>query len=360
MRAAVTSTIAAAVPLVPRLCPGNKEYCPNVDIDAYVMAHTAEWQRLEQLTKRRRHLSGSEVDELVGLYQRVATHLSAVRVAAGDPALVARLSTLVARARVAVTGAHTPAWRDIGRFALVSFPVTAYRARWWWLGSAIGSLAVALVCGWWIARSPRVQLGIAPPAQLRQLVGQDFRGYYSQYAATSFAAKVWTNNVWVAAQSLLFGILLGIPTLIVLLQNALNIGVDGGLMIAYGRGPEFFGLILPHGLLELTAVFLAAGAGLRLGWCIIDPGPRPRGRALAEEGRATIGLALGLIVVLLVSGVIEAFVTPSSLPTWARILIGAAAESAFLAYVIVLGRRGLRAGLSGDIEAAPDVLPVTG
>jgi uncharacterized membrane protein SpoIIM required for sporulation len=331
-----------------------------VDVDAYVQAHAAEWQRLERLVRRRRRLSGAEVDELVRLYQRAATHLSAVRAASHDPALVARLSTLVARARAAVTGAHTPTWRDIGRFVLVSFPVTAYRTRWWWLGSAIGSLAVAIVAGWWIARSPRVQLGIAPSAQIRQLVGQDFRDYYSQYAATSFAAKVWTNNVWVAAQSLLFGILLGIPTLIVLLQNALSIAVDGGLMFAYGRGTEFFGLILPHGLLELTAVFLAAGAGLRLGWCIIDPGDRPRGQALAEEGRATIGLALGLIAVLLVSGVIEAFVTPSPLPTWARILIGVAAEAAFLAYVTVLGRRGLRAGHSGDIEAAPDTLPVVG
>ncbi len=331
-----------------------------MDVDAYVMAHAAEWQRLEHLVRRRRRLSGPEVDELVSLYQRVTTHLSAVRAAAHDPALVARLSTLVARARAAVTGAHTPAWRDIGRFALVSFPVTAYRARWWWLGSALGSLALALLAGWWIARSPRVQIGIAPPAQIRQLVGQEFRGYYSQYAATSFAAKVWTNNAWVAAQSLIFGIVLGIPTLVVLAGNALNIGVDGGLMFAYGRGPEFFGLVLPHGLLELTAVFLAAGAGLRLGWCIIDPGRRPRGQALAEEGRATIGLALGLIVVLLVSGVIEAFVTPSPLPTWARILIGVCAETAFLTYVIVLGRRGLRAGRSGDIEAAPDTLPVAG
>ena len=78
-------------------------------------------------------------------------------------------------------------------------------------------LFVALLVGWWVARSPHVQAGIAPPAQIRQLVGQEFRGYYSQYAATSFAAKVWTNNVWVAAQSLMFGILLGIPTLIVLI-----------------------------------------------------------------------------------------------------------------------------------------------
>lgn len=331
-----------------------------MDVDAFVAAHQAEWDRLDDLVARRRRLSGDEVDELVTTYQRATTHLSALRTAGHDPALVARLSTRVARARSAVTGAHTPSWRSVGRFAIVSFPTMAYRARWWWLGTAAGSLLVALVTGLWIARSPAVQASLLPRAAAAQLVNHEFRDYYSQYAATSFAARVWTNNAWVAAESLTFGILLGVPTLLVLFENAANIGIDGGLMFAHGRGVEFFALILPHGMLELSAVFLAAAAGLRLGWQIIDPGPRPRAQALAAEGRETITIVLGLIVVLLVSGVIEAFVTPSPLATWARILIGGCAEAAFLGYVIVLGRRASAAGLSPDIEDAPDVLPVAG
>jgi uncharacterized membrane protein SpoIIM required for sporulation len=330
-----------------------------VDVDAYVAAHQREWARLDELVRRRRSLSGPEVDELVELYQRAATHLSAVQAAGHDPVLVARMSTRLARARSAVTGAHASTWRDVGRLALVSFPAAAYRARWWWLGTAVGSLAVATIIGWWIARNPAVQTSLLPPGDVKQLVNHDFQHYYSQYAATSFAARVWTNNVWVAAESLIFGILLGLPTLYVLFTNALNLGVDGGLMIGHGKAALFFGLILPHGMLELSAVFLAAAAGLRLGWCIIDPGPRTRATALAEEGRATVTIALGAIVVLLVSGIIEAFVTPSPLPTWARILIGVVAETAFLSYVITFGRRAVAAGQTGDIEAAPDTLPVT-
>ena len=330
-----------------------------VDTDIFVAAHRADWARLDDLVRRRRRLSGAEVDELVGLYQRTATHLSVVRSAAGgDAVLTAELSGRVARARSAVTGAHAPAWRQVARFATVGFPLAAYRARWWWAGAAAGSIIVAVATGAWIARSPAVQASLLPPAQARALVQSQFRDYYSQYAATSFAAKVWTNNAVVAAESLIFGILLGIPTLFVLLNNALNGGVDGGFMIAHGRGTEFWALILPHGMLELTAVFLAAAAGLRLGWTIIDPGPRPRSRALAEEGRSTITIVLGLIVVLAVSGVIEAFVTPSPLPTWARIGIGAVAEVSFLIYVFFFGSRALRAGESGDIEQAPDMVPV--
>jgi uncharacterized membrane protein SpoIIM required for sporulation len=331
-----------------------------VDVDAFVAAHRGEWDRLDHLVARRHRLTGDEVDELVALYQRVATHLSAVRTAGHDPALAARLSTQVARARSAVTGAHAPAWRSAARFAAVSFPVMAYRLRWWWLATATGSLLVALVMGWWIARSPAVQAALLPRAQAARLVNREFRDYYSQYAATSFAAQVWTNNAVVAAESLIFGILLGVPTLLVLFENSANIAVDGGLMVGHGRGVEFFALILPHGMLELSAVFLAAAAGLRLGWRIIDPGPLPRSQALAREGRETITIALGLVAVLLASGLIEAFVTPSPLPAWARIGVGACAEAAFLGYVIVFGRRGTAAGLSPDIEDAPDVVPVAG
>ena len=331
-----------------------------MDLAVFAAAHEAEWRRLDDLVKRRHRLTGAEVDELVALYQQTTTHLSTVRSAGQDPVLVAALSSRVARARAAVVGASAPGWGMVGRFALVSFPAMAYRVRWWWLSTAAGSLLVAFVIGWWVARSPQVQAALLPPSQVSKLVRQEFQDYYSQYAATSFAAQVWTHNVWVAAESLIFGIVLGLPTLWVLFSNAANIGAIGGLMIAHGRGVLFFALILPHGMLELTAVFLAAATGLRLGWTVIDPGPRPRGRALAEEGRASVTIALGCIVVLLTSGLIEAFVTPSPLATWARILIGAAAEAAFLGYVIVVGRRAAAAGLTADIAEAPDVAPVAG
>ena len=151
-------------------------------------------------------------------------------------------------------------------------------------------------------------------------------------------------------------------TLFALFQNAANVGVIGGYMFAAGMGGLFLGLISPHGILELTAVFVAAGAGLRLGWTIIDPGPRRRADAIAEEGRSTVVIALGLVVVLAVSGAIEAFVTPSGLPTWTRVGIGVVAEVAFLTYVWVLGGRAARRGETGDLEEElrGDYVPVAG
>jgi len=336
-----------------------------VDIDVFVAAHRAEWARLEELVRRAgrpRQLRGAEVDELVALYQRTATHLSVVQSRSPDPLLIGRLSTLVARARAAVTGAGVPAWRDAARFLVITFPAVVYRARWWWLGAALGSLLVAFALGVWVDLHPQVQAAIAAPAEVKRLVEHDFANYYSENPAGSFAARVWTNNAWVAAGTLSLGVFLGLPTLWILLQNATNVGVAGGLMAASGRSEQFFGLILPHGMLELTAVFVAAGVGLRLGWTVVDPGRRSRLEALATEGRAAFSVALGLVLVLLVSGAIEAFVTPSSLPTWGRIGVGLLAETVFLAWVLILGRRAAVAGETGDLLLGqrPDVAPVVG
>ncbi|TDC63097.1 stage II sporulation protein M [Actinomadura sp. GC306] len=331
-----------------------------MDVDAYVAAHNAEWQRLEWLINRGRKLTGAEADELVELYQRAATHLSVVRSSSPDPQLVGRLSSLVARGRAAVAGAQAPLWRDVSRFAKVSFPVVAYRARWWWLGCAVLGNLVSFALAVWIVHSPEVQASLGTPDEIRELVEHDFANYYTEHSAASFAFQVWVNNAWVSAVALIFGILLGIPTVYVLLLNQLNLGLIAGLMFAHGKGDVFFGLILPHGLLELTAVYLACAGGLKLGWTIIDPGPRRRGQALAEEGRAAVSIAIGLIAVLLVSGLIEGFVTGWVHVTWLRIGIGVVAEAAFLAYVIVLGRRAVRQGETGDADLRPDMAPVAG
>ncbi|WP_329217885.1 stage II sporulation protein M [Streptomyces sp. NBC_01485] len=325
-----------------------------MDLDVFVSAHRAEWDRLDALLRRRRSLTGAETDELVTLYQRTATHLSLIQSSAPDPQLTGRLTQLVARARSAVTGTRRASWRDVTRFLTQGFPAAVYRSRHWWIPTALLSIAVAALLGWWIGTHPEVQSSIAAPDELRELTrpGGLYETYYSSHQAAAFAAQVWTNNAQAAAMCLVLGVFLGLPVLWVLFQNMLNLGIGAGLMSSAGRLDTFLGLVLPHGLLELTAVFVAAGTGLRLGWTVIDPGPRTRRTALAEEGRAAVGMAIGLALVLFVSGAIEGFVTPSGLPTWARITIGIAAELAFLAYVYVLGGRAARAGATGDVEVA--------
>jgi uncharacterized membrane protein SpoIIM required for sporulation len=321
-----------------------------VDLDAYVLAHHADWSRLETLLRKRR-LTGAEADELVERYQQVATHLSVLRSAAPDPTLVAHLSSLLARARNRSVGTRVSSWHGVLRFVTERFPAALYRLRYWWLGCLAANVAVTAVMIWWLLDHPNVEQSLLSPGEVDQLVNNDFEGYYSEYAASHFAAQVWINNAWVSALCLGLGIL-GLPLVKVLFDNVANLAIIGSIMMRHDRGQLFWGLILPHGLLELTAVFVAGGVGFRLFWSWVEPGDLSRTQAIAHEGRTAGTIALGLVGVLLVSGAIEAFVTPSPLPTWARVGIGLLAEAAFFAYVFVLGRAAYRRGETGDVDAS--------
>src|SRR5690606_5860502 len=200
--------------------------------------------------------------ELVSLYQRAATHLSMVRSRSPDPALVARLSRLVQQARMAVTPSPGFHLAGVRRFFTVSFPLEVYRSGLWWLAVAVAFSALAGIRMWLVAGEPERYMH---PADIQQLVGHDFEAYYSEHAPQNFALLVWTNNAMLAGVCLAAGVLI-FPVLLMLWVNLENVGIVGGVMIAYDRAEVFFGLILIHGLLELTAVFVAAGVGLRIGW----------------------------------------------------------------------------------------------
>ncbi len=322
-----------------------------MDVEAFVSVHQPQWDRLAALTRRQRRLTGAEADELVSLYQRVGTHLSALRASGADPVTIGRLSGLIADARGAVTGAQAPVWRDISRYFLVSFPAALYTSRRWWLTIGLLFYLVAAWMAWRIIAHPEVLDSISTPSQIQELVDKDFANYYSENPAQDFALRVWINNATISAAVLAIGVLL-VPTMFVLWSNSMNLGVMAGIMISHDRADVFFGLITPHGLLELTAVFVASAAGLRLGWSWIAPGPRTRMQALAQTGRATVGMAIGLGVILLITGLIEAFVTPSPLPTSVRVGIGVLAEIGFVVYVWTLGRNAVKSGEYGDVEEA--------
>ena len=321
-----------------------------MDLDAYVVTHAAQWRRLEDLLARRR-LSGPESEELVECYQQVATQLSVVRSSVPDAALVAHLSSLLARARNRSVGTRVTTWRGVTRFFTARFPAALYRLRWWWLTTAAVSVLATAVMILWLLEHPTVEQSLLTPIEIEDLVTEDFERYYSESAASRFAAQVWVNNAWVTALCLALGIL-GLPVVWLLTTNLMNLAVVAAVMIRNERAGLFWGLLLPHGLLELTAVFVAGGVGLRLFWSWVEPGRRSRADALAHEGRTLATVALGLVAVLLVAGLIEAYVTPSPLPTWARLGIGVLALGAFLGYVFGVGRAAYRRGETGDIDQA--------
>ncbi len=302
------------------------------------------------LTKRARKaraLSPSELDELVALYQRTSTHLSMARTAFNDPALTARLTRLVAEANAVIYGSRPRTVRALRRFFTVSFPAAVWHDRWFVLVAAALTFLPAIAIGTWLANSDTAVEATAPEAVREAYVNEDFEAYYSSEPAAQFASEVFVNNVQVAIYAFAAGILLCGLTAYILVLNGGNAGVAAGLFAAAGQAPKFWGLILPHGLLELSAVVVAGAAGLRLGWAIIDPGDQSRRDAVAEQGRRSVVIVLGLIVAFAVAGTIEGFVTGSALPTAFRVGLGVVVALAFWLYIVTQGRIAAAKGFTG-------------
>ena len=297
----------------------------------------------------RRHLSGAETDELVALYRTCARHLSRVRSAAPDPQLIAELSSRVATARGRLTGTREVRSHSVRRFVLQSVPAALYRIRWWTCGVMVAEIALALVVGVWTLHSPEAMAALGSPEKLDTYAHEAFESYYSTYSAPDFAAVVWTNNARLAAICVAGGIT-GFVPLVMLYKNAVNVGQSGAIMADHDMLGVFFSLIAPHGLLELTCIFIAGAAGLKLFWTMLVPGSRRRAAALAAEGRALITVAVGLTVALAIAGLIEAFVTPAPIAWPVKITIGAGALALLWAYTLILGRSAVAVGATGDLE----------
>ncbi|MEQ4518901.1 stage II sporulation protein M [Pseudarthrobacter sp. B907] len=321
-----------------------------MDIEAFSLVNGDKWARLHALAHQRR-LSGAEADELLRLYQGASADLSLLRSVAPESALSAALSATLAQARTRFTGARSNFMAGLAGFFVIALPAALYRIRWLTLCCGFVFCLIAAAYALWIGNSPEALRALGSDAAVRRYVDHDFVNYYSENPAASFAGLVWTNNAWIAAQAVALGIT-GFWVPMILIGNAQGVGVAAGVFAATGKTDVFFSYILPHGLMELTAVFVACAAGLRIFWSVVAPGPRRRSQALALEGRSLITVALGLVLVLLVSGVVEGFVTPSDLPVWAKIAIGAAVLAAYWAYVLGYGGRAHRAGASGDLGSA--------
>ena len=318
-----------------------------MDIDAFVATHQHSWARLGHLTKNARKLSDTtpeELDELVALYQRTGSHLAHARLEYGaDEAVVGRLNFLVAEAHGVLYAKRSTNVREVvARFLALTFPAAVWRIRRFILVSTFLMMGPWIVFQVWIGISPEAFDLTGDPAIREAYIEEDFEDYYSSQPAQNFASQVFLNNVRVAILAFAAGILLCVFSALILVYNGANVGIAGGLFTHAGEWQRFWGLILPHGLLEISAVIVAGAAGLRLGWAVIAPGDQTRWSALSSIGRDTGNVAIGLIVAFAVAGLIEGFVTGRPWPTSLRIAIGAIAFIAFWGWTLVYGREADR------------------
>ncbi len=321
-----------------------------MDLDAYSAAHAAEWDRLA-LVGASTPRDGAAADELIDVYQAGSTQLSMLATTLGSTVQGDRLSLALSRARLRFTGAPSNPLQRLTVFFSLQLPAALFRVRWLTLVIIGVTVAIATIYYFWYSNNPEVMATLAPRSVLKDFVDNKFVNYYSDNSPAGFTGQVWTHNALLAVLGLIFGIT-GLVPLVLLVTNAQNLGVDAAIMGEFGKLPTFFLYIAPHGQLELYSFFTSLAAGLLLFWSWIAPGARTRRQALAEDGRAFFTIAIGLVLSLLCSGIIEGAVTRQPWPWPIKIGIGTVALVAFLVYQWGFGRRATRLGQSGDLTEA--------
>jgi uncharacterized membrane protein SpoIIM required for sporulation len=152
------------------------------------------------------------------------------------------------------------------------------------------------------------------------------------------ASMIMTNNIQVTILAFAGGTLLGIFTLYLLAQNGLMLGIVAGAAQSLGFATNLWGFVAAHGTLELSAIFIAGGAGMQLGWSIIRPGLLTRRAALVRAAQRAALLLLGCIPILVIAGTIEGFLSPSDLPLALKLLVSLASGVLLYSYLLLAGR----------------------
>ncbi|MFN0205724.1 MAG: stage II sporulation protein M [Planctomycetota bacterium] len=296
-------------------------------------------QLLGRVSKRGpRALSDSELDELVTLYRFSAGALARVREASDDPSLERKLNGIVATGYAAIYATKAPGLRRIVNLLLREYPRRIVSCRVPLLAAAGLFISVILIGYFATASSPGLAYTLFDPREVanqeRLLQNQEsFKGNFTfnQSDAPFVAPMIAGRNIQISALAFAGGVLV-LPTLYVLFVNGMMVGVLFGLAAASGRFFDMYNLLMCHGTLELTAIVIAAGAGLRVGFAVVAPGDLPRRRALAAAASDAGILLFGVAATLLITAAIEAFVTPFS-PPGVRMAVGIGSGLLYILFI---------------------------
>ncbi len=313
----------------------------------FVQARKPGWNRLEALVERiDRHgmktLGAIDIDDLGLQYRATTSDLAMAQARGYDQAIVGYLNRLCARAHAYVyLGTSRSGWSAVGRFFGTTFPAEVRRS-WLPIGACVALTSMSAMLAYAaIAADPANAYALLPPNEIPHITKSlhDSNFGFDRSFAPLVSSEIITNNIRVAMIAFAGGMTCGALTVWIILQNGLMLGGTGALFTRANDGLDFWATIAPHGVIELSAIMVAGGAGLLLAAAIVAPGRIRRVDALVRNGRRAGILALGTAGLLVVAGIIEGFVSPQRLSPEVRIGIGALTAIALSCYISLAGRR---------------------
>ena len=310
------------------------------------------WQRLEDLLTlldrmSLRRLHREEVRELGRIYRRTSSDLAIARAESRDPRLVNYLNSLVIRAHGRIYRAEAlEGGQRVRKFFLRDFP-QAFRRTWRYTAIAFALFMVfgiASFLGTWRDAEFSELAGVTP-AWRAENTDARVRWWESLNKANQVGgAAIMTNNIGVMFYAFAFGALLGLGTLYIMALNGASIGAVLALTYRAGFGHELVAFMAGHGVIELTCIFIAGGAGLLIGGAILIPGDLSRFDSLRLRGREAVQLIVGCIPLLVLAGLIEGFISPAPISPLIKFSVAIATGIALYTYLLLAGREELAEG----------------
>ncbi len=305
----------------------------------FVKCRHQSWQRLESLLATikkggMQRLRREEVREFGRLYQRVAADLAIARQEVHDTQLVNYLNYLAVRAHGAVYRTESGSWRKLWYFYRYDAPALFRTYSGYVLAAFLVFAGFALGGGLFVcydeAFAPVIGLS-GPLEQIKR--GQNWTANINGENPLA-ASLIMTNNLRVALGAFASGIFAGLGTFYVLASNGLHIGGILALAVKYSFTPPLV-FVCAHGVFELTAVFIAGGAGFLMGSALIAPGDRTRSEALLERSLAAIKLLAICFPLLVVAGFIEGFLSPANVPSVLKLSVALLCVAFLVVYLAV-------------------------
>lgn len=297
--------------------------------EIFVNERKSEWDCLYSILKKVESqgipsLSSLEVEQLARLYRKVTSDLAYSRSKKFDQRVVDFLNNLVGKAHPYIYAPPPATSQQIKDFFVLELPSLFRRKSRLFLFSFLIFLASALLSFWIGLTRPEFQDLFLPEQLVEELEGKIRQRTvgepFPDAAKPLISSFILTNNIQVSLLAFASGIFLGLGTLYVLIKNGLLLGALASVFTREGEDLLFWSLILPHGILELTAIFLAATAGFLLGSAFIVPGDLSYRDALTVRAHEAIKLVMGTIPLLMVAAAIEGFLTPAPLPPLVKLL----------------------------------------
>jgi uncharacterized membrane protein SpoIIM required for sporulation len=296
------------------------------------------WEKLESLLERVKKqgfhaLSRTELRELGLLYRQTATDLSAVR---ADPKSVQQsryLNQLLGRAHNAIYSGQKKSIGGIWQFYTRDYPAV-FRRFLPYTAIATGIFLLGAIAGSLLTLSDPDYMREFLPANIVASIERHDMWTHSVVAVKPQASSaIMTNNLSVSFMTFAAGITAGLGTLYLLFFNGVMLGVIGVACATHEMSLSLWSFVAPHGVLELPAIFIAGGAGLRLAQALLFPGVLSRRDSLATGSSDAVRLLVGVIPMLIVAGTVEAFFSPSNTPAHWKFTAAVALFTLLIAYL---------------------------